>query len=333
MSFGVGLLGVGGWGANHLKALVAMRDAGLVRELVVCDVDAARAQAAAKEAGCDALTSPDALLRDPRVQAVDIVTPTPTHHDLAHRTLAAGKHVLVEKPMTERLAQAKELVALAERTGLTLMPGHLFRYHGGVKWLRAALARGELGDVRYLTVARQAFREPRTDMGVLLALGIHELDLFCHLLGKEYPDALQCTTAGWQQPGIDEVCWLDLRFGSVQAHATESWASPWAGKERFLAAFGSKGAARVDFLIHDRVEVWRHAYEPRGKGFALRTEGAQTIEVPFQEPLRAELEDFVRCAATGAKPLADMGSGLRGVAMLEACVQSAREGKVVAPRG
>lgn len=326
----VGLVGTGYWGGNHLRALKTLQGQGALDGLVVCDVDEGRARAAAKEVGCDFTTSVEALLRTPGLEAVDIVTPTPTHFDLSKRALLAGKHVLVEKPMTHSLAEARELVQVAERAGKVLMPGHLFRYHPGVQWVRAALQRHELGEVRYLTASRQAFREPRPDMGVLHALGIHELDLFCWLLGREWPDSVQCTFAGWHQPGIEEVAWLTMRFGEVVGHATESWASPWAGKERQLAVLGERGAAVVDFMDLRQVKVHDHAYEPQGKGWVLRQEGARTLPVEYKEPLMAELEDFLHCARTGARPQADMGSGLRGVAMLEACFQSAREGRAVA---
>jgi UDP-N-acetylglucosamine 3-dehydrogenase len=315
----VGLVGVGGWGGNHLATLRAMRDAGAIEGLAVCDVDAARAEQAAKQAGAEAFTSPDALLAS-GVHAVSIVTPTPTHFDLARRALLAGKHVLVEKPMTERPAEAKELLAIAQRTGLTLMPGHLFRYHPGVQWLRQALDKGELGEPRWLEVQRHAFRAPRADMGVLLALGVHELDLFPFLLRRE-PEALQWSEAGWEKGGIEEVGWLTMRFGGVAAHATESWASPWAGKVRFLAAMGSRGAARIDFMVHDRAEVWQHAYG----GGAVQGQGPRVVPLTGPEPLRGELEDFVRCAATGATPLADAASGLRAVELLDVARRSARE--------
>ena len=107
-----------------------------------------------QEAGCAWSGSPDEVLRDPSVNLVDIVTPTPTHFDLARRALLAGKHVLVEKPMTQRAGEARELVAIAERAGLVLMPGHLFRYHPGVRAVRDLLQRGELGEPLYLTAAR-----------------------------------------------------------------------------------------------------------------------------------------------------------------------------------
>lgn len=325
----LGLLGTGYWGANHLRVLKALVDAGRLESVVVADVDAARARAAAKEVGCDAAT-PEAMLRDAGVQAVAIVTPTATHFDLARKALLAGKHALVEKPMTQRATEARELVALAQRAGRVLMPGHLFRYHPGIVALRGALARHELGEVRYLTALRQAFREPRTDMGVLHALAVHELDLFSWLLGRDYPDTVQCVLGSWQQPGVDEVAWLDLRFAEVRAHATESWSSPWGGKERHLAVFGSRGAARVDFQDLRQVAFYDFGYEAaQAGGFVLRNEGQRVVPLAYKEPLAAELEDFVHCCQGGGQPVADMHGGLRAVEMLEACQRSAREGRAV----
>lgn len=327
----VGLLGVGYWGSNHLRSLKALQAQGLVEGVVLADADEARARVAAKQAGCEA-ASVDGLLRDPSVRAVDIATPTPSHFDLAKRTLLAGKHALVEKPMTQRTAEARELVALAEGAGLVLMPGHLFRYHPGIEEARRAMAQGELGEVRYLEAARRAFREPRPDMGVLHALAIHELDLFPWLLGRE-PDTVQCTVAGWHRPGIEEAAWLTLRFGDVTAHAVESWASPWAGKERHLAVFGEQGSVLVDFQELRQVTFYDYAFEHSAGGLALRNEGARTVPVHPEEPLLAELQDFVRCAQGRGQPRADMHSGLRAVRLAEACAESARGGRPVPVRG
>ncbi len=329
----VALVGVGGWGRNHARVLRELAKAGEVDEAVFCDAREDRAKRAA--AGDHAWTTDlKEVLMDPTVDAVELATPTPTHHPLAMEALEAGKDVFVEKPLAETPAQARELAERATALDRVVQVGHIFRYHPCITKVRELLADGALGDVRALHTRRAAFREPRPDMGVLHALAVHEVDLYCHLLGVDYPEAILAVTTGFHRPGIEEEAHVHMDFGDgVQGHALESWMSPQEKKERTLTIVGELGAVEVDYLNPQEVVV-HDAYIEEidtdgGRVLQATHEEARTVPLEYREPLKEEVRGFLHAVETGEEPLADVHAGARAVEMVQACIRSAREGRRV----
>ncbi len=327
----VAVVGTGHWGKNHVRTLTGLREAGLVAEVTVCDKDAARARAMGADYGCSWSTEFEALLRGEGVDAITLATPTPLHHPMAKQCLQAGKHVLVEKPMATTVDECAELVTLATEENLTLMPGHLFRYHSAVAALRDRVATGGLGDILHIDVVRKDFRAARPDMGALMALGIHELDLFPHLL-QEQPVAVLCVQTTNHRPGIDESARLLFRFASgALGHAWESWISP-EGRQRTLTVTGSKATAHVDFMVHDRFQVVPAGVRQESGDVVAFREATQDVEVEPVAPLEAEMTDFVRCSQVpGRMPRADGQAGLEAVRLAVAAAHSAANDEWVAP--
>lgn len=322
----VGLVGVGAWGQNHARTWGRMLAAGEIDGLSICDVDRARAQALADEVGGTAVFEVRALLDDPTVDAVDLCTPTPTHHALASQAMEAGKDVLVEKPLAGTPKEANDLVAIAKARGRVLLCGHLFRYHPGIEAARAMIARHELGSIRYFLSSRQAFRAPRADMGVLEALGVHDVDLFCWLLGVDYPRSLHASIGAWNGPGVDEVAMLSMDFGGgAKAWAWQSWLSPGAaGKERKLTIVGERATVEIDYLRLDAVRVTPATIARKGDDLVADAGATREVRTAGHEPLMAELRDFVRCVRERAPPRADADAAARAVVMIEAALESAR---------
>ena len=130
----VGVVGLGGWGKNLLRNFGTLPEADLRWG---CDADPATRESTPAYPQAHFTAELDDLLADPELEAVVLATPVPTHYELARRSLEAGKHVMVEKPMTFRAAEAHELREVVRRTGLTLMVGHLLRFHPAVDKLRS----------------------------------------------------------------------------------------------------------------------------------------------------------------------------------------------------
>ena len=172
---------------------------------------------------------------------------------------------------------------------------------------------------------RTAFNSPRRDMGVLYALGVHEVDLYCYLLGQDYPEKVQCICGDYLQQGIEEVAHLDLVFnGGIHCHAFESWISPFSRKCREFIIVGSKMSAKIDYLKPQEILFFEGniASYPNVTGevtFDITDEGIMTKIIPFKEPLKEELLDFIECIKTGKTPVADMYSGKRAVEIIESC--------------
>ncbi len=321
---GVAVVGTGYWGKNHVRVWREMLAEGRIDRLVVCDIDPGRAQKFARMFDIEAITDYRTLLRDEGIDCLSIVTPSQTHAQLATECMRAGKDVLVEKPMTMDSTHAEQMVAVAAETKAVLMVGHIFRYHPAVQELTRRIKRRDLGDLFYLHTNRLAYSAPRRDMGVLWALGIHEVDIYCDLMGVHYPNALRAQWGCHVLPGIDDHALLTLEFGGdTQGTAVESWLSPGNAKQRDLLVVGKRMSARVDYLKPNHLQLFDVSVsevEEAGGGSHLQLddEGSHTITTPYSEPLRNELDHFLRCHKERDRPITDGATGLRAVRMIEA---------------
>lgn len=326
---GVAVAGCGEWGRNHVRVLSALPGA---RLLHVADPSAARREVAASIAP-DAAVADDlsAALRDARVTAVVVASPSPTHGPLARAALAAGKHVLVEKPLSMDVAEAEDLAARARRARRVLMVGHLLLHHPAVRHLRGLLARGALGRVHYLHAQRTNLGRIRSDESALWSLGPHDVSVMAHLLGA-WPESVAAHGAAYVQPQREDVVFLTLRFpGGVLGQIHLSWLDP--HKVRRLTVVGARRMAVLDDMepadkirVHDRGPV---PPEPGSfvESYGVRFGETRIPRIAATEPLAAQLRAFLRAAAKGAPPdVAGADDGVRVVRVLAAADRSLRAG-------
>src|SRR5437588_358332 len=170
------LIGLGRWVANHLRVLQSMPI-----ELFVAEHDPKRLNSSGV---AQSRRSADGHSLFPVVDAAVVVTPAQTHFEICRDLLEGGKDVFVEKPISLKSTQAKELVELAKRNGLILQVGHIFRFDPASVWMRDAIAQERFGEIKMLRANFSGFKRPRQDTGVTFADSIHFIDLFKFLLGK-----------------------------------------------------------------------------------------------------------------------------------------------------
>jgi predicted dehydrogenase len=309
----VGVVGAGYWGPKLIRNFAALAEADLA---VVCDLSPTCLQAVGEQFPDLQLTTDfDALLASD-VEAVAIATPLGTHYRLVKQALVAGKHVLVEKPLTDNARQAAELVALAEQRGLTLMVGHTFLFEPAVEALRDLIQSGALGEIWHLSAERLNLGLFRRDANVLWDLAPHDVAILLEVLGAE-PEAVSARGACHVQPGIQDVAYVELRFpGGIMAHVHVSWLDP--GKVRRLTVVGSQKMAVYDDTAPDKLRVYDRAVRPQD-GKLLYHFGEDTaVALPVGvEPLRRQCAHFLECARTGARPRPDGRHGLQVVRILE----------------
>src|SRR5687768_4196437 len=224
MTITVGVIGCGYWGPNLIRNFVESEAAEL---RWICDADAARLEKISRRYP-SARTALDyhELLADRGLDAVVIATPVATHYPFARRALEAGKHVLVEKPFTASVREAEELIALAEREGLTLMVDHTFIYTGAVRRIKELVADGEVGDLLYFDSVRINLGLFQHDVNVVWDLAPHDLSIVLHLLGQD-PETVQATGACHTGNHVEDVAYLTLDFGHhLLAHFHVNWLSP-----------------------------------------------------------------------------------------------------------
>jgi len=313
----IGVVGLGYWGPNLARNFDALPDAQL---RWCCDADEAiRARYAAQYPATRFTDSLDDLLDDPELDAVVLATPVPTHAALAVRVLEAGKHCFVEKPLAQSVADAERAVAAAERTGRTLMVGHLLEYHPAVAKLKEIADSGELGAIHYIYSNRLNLGKLRADENALWSLGAHDISVILHLAGEE-PCELSARGESYMREGIEDVVFAFLRFPSgLAAHLHLSWLDP--HKERRFTVVGSKRMATFDDMdLERKITVYDKGFDEPTDGYGeyiTRSGDIWSPRVGNAEPLRLETAHFVACVREGRAPVSDGRSGLRVVRVLE----------------
>jgi len=330
---GVGLVGVGNWGANWLRTLATLPEAEL---RWACDLNPTLlSRINADYPAVRTTQSLDELLRDPATPGVVIASTAPTHFALAKRALAAGKDVMVEKPMALTTAEAAELARLAEAGGQILMVGHLMEYHPGILALRKLVDSGELGTVRRIESRRSNHGVLRTDENAWWSLAPHDISMAVRLMGH-WPTTVLCEGQNIVQKHVADVVGGTLRFpGGRIARIDVSWHDP--AKVRELKLYGTKKwAVFNDMLPWDRkVVVYDRGFDVDAGGKIAIRRGAETaLPLDQTEPLVAEARHFVECVRTRTRPTSDGQSGTGVVAILEAgqlSLEAGREMPVNAP--
>ena len=324
----VAVAGLGYWGPNLARNIAALPDAHLHS---LCDVRPERLEYVGEQYPKAKRQSDfGALLGDPDVDAVIVATPARTHFELASAVLQAGKHVLVEKPLSQTSAQCRELIALSERHGRILMVGHVFLYNAAVRKVGEYIQSGELGRVYYIYSQRLNLGIIRQDVNALWNFGPHDLSILCYWLDAE-PERVLGRGYSYIQDGIEDVVFLTLDFpGGVGASVHISWLDP--NKVRRITVVGSeKMVVYDDVSVDARIMVFDKGvtkkldhgpslgrYESYGEFQLLVRAGDVLIpKLEFVEPLKVECQHFVECVRTGDRPLTDGYHGLQVVRALE----------------
>lgn len=270
-------------------------------------------------------------LSDPAVKAVVIATPTSSHYDLVKRSLESGKHVLVEKPLTDSVKTARELVDIAHSDGLVLMVGQVFLFNPAVQEARRLIASGALGAIFYASMVRTNLGPVRTDVNAAWDLAAHDVSIANYWL-RQQPLAVSARGGSWLNPGIDDAVFAVIEYeDDILVHIHGSWLNP--SKSRFISVVGSDRMITVnDMDLSEPLRIYDKGVEDRRDGdindtFAgFRAEirdGSITIpKVSVGEPLRAECDEFVSRVCGHGSSVSDGASGLAVVTILEAIALS-----------
>lgn len=322
------VVGYGYWGPNLVRNLV---DCAGTEPVIICDRDPRRLAKARQVFPAIATSTEmdDGVLR--MVDAVLIATPASSHHSLAVRALEAGKHVLIEKPLTRTVAEARDLVDRAERAGLVLMVDHTFVYSPAVRRIKQMVEADELGEIYYIDSVRINLGLVQHDINVIWDLAPHDLSIIDYLLGQ-WP--CQATATGKAHVNNQEdVALVTLNYGDrLLAGMHVNWLSP--VKLRQMVIGGSrKSVVFNDLDPLEKVRVYdrriESASDPENKHRVLFDYRLGDMWCPYVgtgEPLAGLVQHFAECVATGRRPLTDGLAGLRVVQMLEATDRSLAQG-------
>ncbi len=327
----IAIVGLGYWGPNLLRNLVALVGAESV-VMVEQSLDRIAAMAGLYPS-VDWSTSLEDVLDDDEVEAVIVATPVSTHADLARTALEAGRHVLVEKPLAGSVIDAAELVVCAEERDRVLMVGHTFLFSPRVERMAEYLAEGRLGAIHYATSSRLNLGLHQHDIGVIWDLAAHDFSILFHLL-DEFPVSVQTSGRGMVRADTLDVAFVNLCFASgIVASVDVSWLAP--KKVRNTVLVGDRQMMVYDDLDNEGpVKIYDKGVvkpDPENFGEHQLTYRQGDVLAPYvapREPLAQELAHFVDCiqGQVSSPFLSDGRFGLRVVEALEAAERSWSEG-------
>ena len=306
---GVAIVGCGYWGPNLIRNFTSCP---MTRVTVLCDRDAVRLQKCSTASPRARLVRDfDEVLANSEVEAVAIATPAATHAPLARAALKAGKHVLLEKPLTLAVREAEELVRLADQQQLILMVDHTYIYSPAIAKIKAFIDSGELGDIYYVDSVRINLGLFQNDINVLWDLAPHDLSIVDYLLGR-LPKSVSAMGTCHTGADLEDVGYLNLDFGkNLLASFHLNWLSP--VKIRHLIIGGSKKG-----LVYNDLNPWE-PIKIYDRGITVNeAEARRGVLISYRTGVR----HFAECIRTGTKPLTDGEAGLRVVRILEAAQRS-----------
>ncbi len=322
----IGVVGCGYWGPKLIRNLSQNPECLLK---TICDASETRLNHIRRLYPTLGITrNYEDLLLDPDLSAVVIATPVRLHYQMAKAALNAGKHVFIEKPMARTVAEAQDLVALADRKGLILMVGHTFLFSPAVRRMKQIIDSGDIGSIQYISARRLNLGLFQKDINVAWDLAPHDISILMYLL-EELPLGVSCQGSSHVTNGIEDVTMMHLQFARSRcAFIHNSWLDP--KKVRQMTVVGSQRMIVYDdteplekLKIYDaRVEVPPHYDSFAEFTYSYHYGDSYVPYVKQDEPLKLECQHFLECIQEEKVPLSSGSLGLDVVRILEASSES-----------
>jgi predicted dehydrogenase len=331
---GVGVIGYGYWGPNLVRNF---SESPGFRVMAVSDLKSQRLDAVkGRYPAVRTTTNFKEIIEAPDIDAVAIATPVSTHFDLGMAALEAGKHVMIEKPLTGSTDQANRLIDMAARKNRVLFVGHTFIYTGAVRKIRELMANDSIGEIYYYDSMRVNLGLFQHDINVIWDLAVHDLAIMDFILGKQ-PVAVSATGISHVPGKPEDIAYVTVFFEDrLIAHVHVSWLAP-VKVRRTLVGGSRKMIVYDDLEPSEKIKVYDKgitltetpdaAYQLR---VGYRAGDMWAPQIDISEALGAMVRHFSECIDKGTTPLTDGQAGLRVVRILEAATRSmADRGRVV----
>ena len=325
----VGVIGYGYWGPNIVRNLLSHPD---ISVAVVADQRKQRLLALKKTYPSIATVSEGKdVIAAKGIDAIAIATPVNSHYSLVRAALAAGKHVLVEKPLAASLHDAESLVAYAQKKSLVVMVDHTYIYSGAIETMKKLVDSGEIGLLQSFTSMRFNLGLFQSDINVIWDLAAHDLSILLYLVEKE-PALVNATGISHTENGLENIAYITMRYkDGMIAHVGVSWVSP-VKIRQILVSGDRKMIAYDDTQASEKVKVYDAGYsvrtdvEKQRLYMDYRSGDILVPKVRTTEALEGVIEDFVRAMSSGVRPRSDAEFGLKVIRTLDAAERSLRKG-------
>ncbi|MFC6668989.1 Gfo/Idh/MocA family protein [Marinobacterium aestuariivivens] len=324
----IGVIGYGYWGPNLVRNF---SESGVAQVTAVSDMNPERLQLVKKRYPATRTTIDHRdLLTSNHIQAVAIATPVHTHFTLAMEALKAGKHVFLEKPLTETTDQARQLIDEADKRGLILMVDHTFIFTGAVRKMRQLVESGEIGDIYYYDSVRVNLGLFQPDINVIWDLAVHDLAIMNYVFDQK-PVAVSATGMSHVPGKPADIAYLSLFFeNNMMGHVHINWLSP-VKLRRSMIAGSRKMVVYDDLEPSEKIKIYdkgititeRQALYDHLVGYRVGDMVAPQLE--NHEALNLEARYFADCIGKGEQPANNGQAGLEVVEILEAATRSMQE--------
>ena len=324
----VAVIGAGYWGPNLIRNFLSADN---VEGVIACDRDANRL-AKMRKMFHGIETSPDhsEVIARPDVDIVVIATPVSTHHEIAKQALLAGKHCFIEKPMTASVAEAEELIEIAERKSLKLFVDHTFIYTGAVRKMKEIITSGRLGEIYYFDSVRINLGLFQHDVNVIWDLAPHDLSIMDYLL-EQKPVAVSAVGSCHVGNGLEDIAYLTLEFeNNLIAHFHVNWLAPLKIRKTLIG--GTKSMIVYDDTeSSEKVKIYDKGIDVTTREgvydtlVQYRTGDMLSPKLDQEEALSVGTRHFLDCVLNDTKPLTDGDAGLNVVRILEASAISIKD--------
>lgn len=322
----LGIIGLGYWGPNLVRVFSELPGSSVVR---VSDLDESRLNAIShKFPTVEKTRDYRDIINDSSIDAVVVTTNLTAHFKIVLDALNAGKHVLVEKPLTDTVERSKKLVNAARKSGKLLMVGHTFLFNAGVLKLKDYIRTREIGGLMYMHATRTNLGPIRKDANALWDLASHDISVFLHLVG-EMPTEVTASGGTFLRNGVEDAAFLTLRFpGNIIGNIHVSWLEPC--KVRKITLIGDKKMVVFDDIdqlepikIYDKGVIKEKRYENFGEFQLILRDGDVLVpKIRLSEPLKNECAEFIEAVKNGSGTLSDGIFGQNVVKVLCAAQKS-----------
>ncbi|MFD2328591.1 Gfo/Idh/MocA family protein [Cohnella sp. GCM10020058] len=346
---GIGVIGTGSISESHLNAYAANKDATIV---AVCDLNKERAdKAAAKYGASSVYTNYQDLLANPEVEAVSICTWNHTHAEIAIAAVKAGKHVLVEKPLSMTVEEAEAVRDAVRSSDRILQVGFVRRYDANAQLAKRFTEQGEFGELYYAKASLiRRLGNPggwfadkdRSGGGPLIDIGVHVIDLSWYLMGRPKVKSVsgnvynklgnrsnvkglsfyQAADYDASRNTVEDLANALIRFENGASLLVEvSYALHAKSDESAVRLYGTKGGFEIDpelTIVSERHDTILNV-----------TPQVDSLKFNFQQAFQSEIDSFIASATAGTEPLSPVEDGLTMMRILRAIYESAEQGKEI----
>lgn len=303
----IGVIGLGAIGKNHARVYSELSEVELVG---VADVDYILAQSLAEKYHTSLFSDYKELLKQ-RLDAVSIAVPTSLHREVAVEATQAGVNVLVEKPIADTIEAAEEIIIAAERNNVKLMVGHIERFNPVIPVLKKEI---ENSEISLIEITRIGPFPPRVkDVGVIIDLASHDIDLIRYLTGSEFKKVYSLTSRN-VAPYEDVAILLFEMANGILARVTVNWLTPFKVREINVAS--KKKFIRVSLIDQKVTEYMKYK---ENDSYVVKE-----VNVPYGESLKRELQAFIKCLKNNTHPPVSGEDGLKALEMGIQCVNKSR---------